>query len=185
MKHHWYLSVRHLLIALLIGSFPAAVHADPFERGSRYWSVTAGTSLDGGLGWIYLTQINVSYYVAEDLALEYGGIFGYVDAKRMPGGALGGPQLGMRWHIAKGTRWSTYLEALTGAVLQQHPLTPQTLRFNFDLQPGVGVTYRLSKHLLCLAGCRWHHLSNAQVRGRAHNFGYDGAMPYIKLMRSF
>lgn len=189
-------SVRYLLAVLIHASFATTVCATPsasrpvavpdlFAKGSRYWSVTAGTSSDGALGWIALTELNVSYYIADDLAIEYGGIFGYAEAKRTSGGVLGGPDLGMRWHYAKRERWSLYLEALAGAVLQQHPLTPQTLRFNFDLQPGGGATYYLGNDTLVHGGFRWHHLSNAQVRGRARNFGYDGPMFYFELMRSF
>ena len=159
--------------------------ADPFIKGSRYWSVAANASCDATLGWVYLTQINASYYVAENVAIDYGGIIGYVNAERMPSGALGGPQLGLRWHVAKSQRWSTYLDFLAGAVYQQHPITPETLRFNFDLQPGVGATYRLNDTAILLGGFHWHHLSNSQVRGRRHNFGYDGPMLYVGLMRFF
>ncbi len=168
---------------------PASTHAgavsDLFEKGSRYWSVTAGASDDETLGYIYFTQIRVNHYLVENLALEYGGIFGYADAKRTPAGMLSGPEIGVRWHFAKHQRWSTYLEGLVGAVFQQHPLTPDSLRFNFDLQPGAGATYRLSPATILLGGFSWHHLSNAQIRGRAHNFGYDGPTLYLELMKAF
>jgi hypothetical protein len=156
-----------------------------FTKGSRYWSVTAGASRDESLGEIYFTQIHVSHYLADNLAVEYGGLFGYASMKRTPSGVLGGPELGMLWHVAKGERWSLYLEALAGAVYQQHPLAVNTLRFNFDLQPGGGATYRLSDTSMMQGGFRWHHLSNCQVRGRAHNFGYDGPTLYLELLQSF
>ena len=159
--------------------------ADPFAKGSRHVAVTAGVSDDGTLGWIYLTELNASYYVAEDVAVDYGGIIGYINATRMPSGAFGGPQLGLRWHVAKNPRWSTYLDMLAGAVYQQHPITPETLRFNFDLQPGIGATYRVSDTAMLQGGFRWHHLSNSQVRGRRHNFGYDGPMLYVGVRRTF
>ena len=202
----------YALALLLIASFPGRLHAapsvpdprppadassvpppsasdpfadDPFTAGSRDWSATASASCDSTLGWVYLAQANVRYYFAENLAIDYGGMLGYVNARRAPEGALGGPQLGLRWHVAKGRRWSTYLEGLAGAVFQQNPITPETLRFNFDLQPGVGATYRLSERLMAQGGFRWHHLSNAQIRGRAHNFGYDGPTLYVGLAESF
>ena len=186
---------RHVLVWLLIGSFAAAVHADSsapdrltsdaFAKGSRNWSVTTGASYDAGLASVYSTQINVSQYIADDVAVEYGAIFGYIDARRTTEGVFAGPELGMRWHFAKHERWSTYLEGAVGAVYQQHPFTDRTLRFNFDLQPGGGATYRFSHNTLVQGGFRWHHLSNAQVRGRAHNFGYDGPMLYIGLTKPF
>ena len=144
-----------------------------------------GASTDGALGEIYATQILTSYYPVENLAIECGGIFAYAETKRTPPGVLGGPELGVSWHFAKGERWSTYLEALFGAVLQQHPLAVNTLRFNFDLQPGAGATYRLNDDTMIQGGFGWHHLSNCQVRGRRHNFGYDGPTLRIGLTRSF
>ena len=204
-----------LALFLIISSFPTTVHAhastsdsagapkdassvaspspsasdsfaaDPFAKGARYWSVTAGASYDASLGQIYLTEINVSHYVAENLAVECGGILGYANMKRTESGALGGIDLGVRWHFAKNPHWSTYLEAIAGAVYQQHPLAVNTLRFNFDLQPGLGASYRLNTATLLQSGFRWHHLSNSQVRGRAHNFGYDGPLLYLEVLRSF
>jgi hypothetical protein len=158
---------------------------DPFQKGSRYWSVSAGASDDASYGWLSSAQIRGGYYVLDDLAIEYGALFGYIDSTRTPGSVLGGPQLGVRWHFAKHGRWSTYLDGLAGAVFHQHPLSQDSLRFNFDLQAGGGVTYRLSHVMMALSGFRWHHLSNAAVYGREHNLGYDGPMLYLELRHSF
>ena len=192
MGKGWYGYGRHVLAVLLIGAFPSTVrastaepHDNPFAKDSRYWSATTGAFYDAGLASVYSTQVHIGHYIADDVAVEYGAIFGYIDARRMPGGVFGGPELGARWHFAKRERWSTYLEGLVGAVYQQHPFTERTLRFNFDLQPGGGATYQFSHGTLVQGGFRWHHLSNAQVRGRAHNFGYDGPMLYVGMTRSF
>ncbi len=166
-------------------SAQAEAPPDPFAKGSRYWSVTAGTSRKPSLAWFALTQIKVSYYLVDDLAIEYGGQSGYVESERTSGGAFGGPQLGMLWHFAKKNRWSMYIEALAGGVYQQHSITPASLRFNFDLQGGGGATYRLGNTTMVAGGMRAHHLSNARVRGRNRNMGYDASMLYLELMRSF
>lgn len=165
-------------------SAPADALPDPFAQGARYWSVTAGTSRKPSLAWFALTQLGVSYYLADDLAIECGGQSGYVESERTSGGAFGGPQLGMRWHFAKKKRWSMYIEALAGAVYQRHPITPASLRFNFDLQGGGGATYRLGNTTMVAGGIRAHHLSNARVRGSNRNMGYDASMLYLELMRS-
>ncbi len=168
---------------------PASTEASessyPFAKGARYWSVTAGRSRHASIGSVDYTQIHLSHYLLDNLALDYGWMVGYIDAERTSAGMLGGPQVGVRWHVAKGRRWSTYTEGLVGAVVQQYPLTEHSLRFNFDLQPGGGATYRLTEHTLCQGGVRWHHLSNARIRGKAHNFGYDGPMLFLQVMRSF
>ena len=189
--NRWYVLV-FLVIASWISTVSAAalvpdpaVAPSPFELGSRYWSVAVGASDDASYGWIYSTQISGSYYIVDDLAITYGATFGYIDGTRMPPGVLGGPELGMRWHFAKRGRWSTYLDALAGAVLQQHPISQDSLRFNFDLRGGGGATYGLSHAVMALGGFHWHHLSNAAVRGRAHNLGYDGPMLYLEIQHSF
>lgn len=166
-------------------STEASTPSQPFAKGARYWSVTAGRSHHASIGSVDYTQIHFSQYLADNLALNYGGMVGYIDAERTSAGMLGGPQVGVRWHVAKGRRWSTYTEGLVGAVVQQYPLTDHSLRFNFDLQPGGGATYQLTKHTLCQGGVRWHHLSNGRIRGKAHNFGYDGPMLFLQVMRSF
>ncbi|MBI5411176.1 MAG: acyloxyacyl hydrolase [Nitrospirae bacterium] len=147
--------------------------------------MTAATSRKPSLAWFALTQLHASYYLVDDLALVYGGQFGYVEAPRTAGGVYGGPELGIRLHFAQGKRSSLYVEALAGAVYQQHSITPASLRFNFDLQGGGGATYRISHNTLLGGGVRAHHLSNARVRGRNHNMGYDGTMLYLELMRAF
>lgn len=84
-----------------------------------------------------------------------------------------------------GTDWSAYLDGLVAPVLHEHALTPQSLRFNFDLEGGVGATRRVAAGLHLNGGLRWHHLSNARVRGKSRNLGYDVPLGYIGLLRNF
>lgn len=163
----------------------ASTVPDPFSKGTRYWLVSANVSHRQSIAWMYFTQISLNYYVADNLAVSAGGMVGYVDAQRAPGGALGGQELGVRWHFAKGPRWSTYVDAGAGAVTQRHPFNDRSLRFNFELLAGGGASYHLKDDLLVLGGVRLQHLSNARIRGKEHNFGYDGTALYLALMQSF
>lgn len=182
-----------ILCLTFLVSFSAAGQAessennfsDPFIKGSRYWSLATSASRDYSLGSVYLTQIHVNYYFAHNLAISYGGEIGYINGKRTKGGVIGGPQIGLRWHFVKIQKWSIYMEGLVGAVAQQQPLTEQSLRFNFDLEPGGGFSYSLNQKMLLQSGFRWHHLSNARVRGKEHNVGYDGPMVYLQFSHSF
>ena len=185
-----------MLAFLAIASWTAAVSAapsvpdsvtatDPFHMGSRYWSVAEGVSYDKGYGPIYSTQIHGGYFVVDNVAIEYGAQVGYVESERTSPGALGGPQLGLRWHVLKRGRWSTYLDGSVGAMFQQHPISQDSLKFNFDVQAGGGESYRLSQAAMALAGFRWHHLSNAGIHGKARNLGYDGPMLYVEFQHAF
>ena len=47
------------------------------------------------------------------------------------------------------------------------------------------MSYRLEDDLLMVGGVRLQHLSNARLRGKTHNFGYDGTALSLGLMQSF
>jgi hypothetical protein len=159
--------------------------AHPFARGARYWTVTGGTSHDSSLGRIYLTQFSIDTYVADDFAIRMGATLGYADARQTDGGVQGGPELGFRWHLVNADRFSIYLDGSAATVIHENPMTPESLRFNFDLQAGLGATLQLDDATHLHGGVRWHHLSNARVRGKARNLGYDAPLFYLGIMRAF
>ena len=163
----------------------SAESLSPFAEGARYFSLTLGTSRDPSLGRIYLTQFSVDHYLWNDIALRAGFIFAYADARRNDDGVYGGPELGLRWHFLQHDRFSLHLDGSVAAVFHEHPLTENSLRFNFDLQAGLGAMYQLSDDLLLQGGVRWHHLSNARIRGKSRNLGYDGPMLYLGFLHAF
>lgn len=158
---------------------------DPFAKGSRYWSVTLGASRDPDLGRIYLTQFSVDHYIHDDLSIRAGLNFGYARADRTDGGVQGGPELGFRWHFISQERFSTFLDGSAAAIIHENPLTEDSLRFNFDLQAGFGATLHFTDDTHLQAGIRWHHLSNARIRGKSRNLGYDGPLLYGGVMWRF
>lgn len=165
--------------------FSQGFNADLFSKGSRLLSMTAGRSFDTRYGRISLLQLNVNEYILDNLAIHYGATFGYADTKRTKSGVCGGPELGIRLHFFKNQHWSTYAEASIAAGFYQYPVKEGTLKFNFDLQPGVGATFRITENAHVRGGMRWHHLSNARIGGSSRNYGYDGVMFYFGMMRSF
>ena len=65
--------------------------------------------------------------------------------------------------------------------------TSDTLRdpgthFNFTLQGGTGATYNVTDRLTAMLGVRWYHISNARIRGRDRNVGFDSPLFYLGLM---
>ncbi len=165
--------------------FPSDAPLEPFAKGSRYWSLTFGTSRDPDIGRIYVSQFSVDHYFEEALAFRAGFTIGYTDAERTSGGVQGGPEFGLRWHLLRINRFSMYIDGSVAAVFHQNPLTPNSLHFNFDLQAGLGATLQVEDATHLKAGLRWHHLSNARIRGTSRNLGYDAPIFYVGLMRSF
>lgn len=175
---------------LAVNGTPNSVHSSserlhPFAKDARHWSLTEGFSRSQTKGDVYLTQLHVSRYFRDNLAVLFGGTIGYADAERADGGVFGGPELGVRWHFAQAETWSTFLDGSIGAVFHEEALTPDSLRFNFDLQLGVGATYRLSKQTMVLGGLRSFHLSNARIQGKDNNLGFDAPLIYVGLMWAF
>jgi len=156
-----------------------------FAEGSRTWTLMAGSSRDSSLGRIHSVQFEVNCFVRDGISWNFGGTFGYAESDAWRDGWIGGPEVGLRWHILRGERSSFFIEGSAGIVLQQHPLTRESLNFNFDLKAGAGVTYSINERTAVLTSLRWHHLSNARFRGKRRNLGYDGPMLAIGLIRSF
>lgn len=172
-----WLAVANLFAEVTVGS--------PFAEGSRFWSVSAGRSNDPELGGTNLLQIHRNDYIADHLSLYYGMNFGYADPQHRPSGMQGGPEIGSRWHFAERQNWSAYLNGSMGFIFHEHAWTEESLHFNFDLQAGVGATRRVSPNLILKTEFGWHHLSNARVRGKGRNVGYDGLLLSVGLMRPF
>jgi hypothetical protein len=164
---------------------PDDLLADPFAKGSRYWTLTAGISRDAHIGRIYLAQLSLDDYISDDLAIRWGLTFGYANPDDVEGGVQGGPELGIRWHFFTRERFSIYIDSSVGLIFHENPLTEDSLRFNFDVQAGLGATLQLSDQMHLQSGVRWHHLSNARIRGKEENLGYDGPMLYFGVMKAF
>ena len=159
--------------------------ADPFAEGNKFWAVRLAASRDSTLGEIYHAQVAAGKYYEDNLAFYLALSLGYADAQKAEDGIYGGPHVGLRWHFVNRDPWSLYLDASVGTVFHQHPITEESLHFNFDVQAGVGATWRIKRDMLLDAGVRWHHLSNARVKGKDQNLGYDGPMGYIGVVIPF
>lgn len=167
---------------------PSTQIEDPllsFTKDTRVWSLTGGAAYDSDHGTITLTQFSIDTYILDDLAIRLGASFGYANAKYVRNSFQGGPEIGFRWHFYNSKAFTTYIDGSSGVAFHQHPLTEKSLHFNFDLQVGVGATTPINEQTHLQGGVRLYHLSNARVRGKERNLGYDGPLFYIGLLRSF
>ena len=53
---------------------------------------------------------------------------------------------------------------------------------NFTFQGGMGTTYQLSDRVVPMGGLRWLHISNARIKGKERNAGFDSPMFYVGIM---
>lgn len=129
---------------------------------------------------VYAGNIGLGYHVIDNLSLnlKVGGYF--IDHARNTGG--GGMDTLLRWHPLHGRHWSLYLDGGPGFMYSRKTLREPGTQFNFTVQGGMGATYKLTDRLHSMGGIRWFHISNARIRGKNRNVGFDSPMFYIGLM---
>ena len=119
----------------------------------------------------------------DHLALNVEVVGYYVDHSHNTGG--GGVDLLPRWHFLARGNWSLYLDYGWGFIYTRDTLRDPGTHFNFTVQAGLGATYRATDRLHPMIGYRWFHISNARIRGKERNVGFDSPMFYIGAMSPF
>lgn len=152
----------------------------PFRSGSWNIYLYGGAALGKTSHRVYTGNIGLGYHVVDDFSLniEAGGYF--IDHARDTGG--GGLDTLLRWHPLRGRGWSLYLDGGPGFIYTRHTLRDPGTHFNFTVQDGMGATYKLTGRLHFMAGMRWFHISNARIRGKSRNVGFDSPMFYFGAM---
>jgi hypothetical protein len=129
---------------------------------------------------LYAGNLGLGYHLVDDLSfnLEAGGYF--VDHARDTGG--GGLDVLFRWHPLKVDDWSLYLDGGPGFIYTRRTLRQPGTHFNFTVQGGAGAAIDIAGPFLAMGGMRWFHISNARLRGKNRNVGFDSPMFYVGLM---
>ncbi len=125
----------------------------------------------------------MGYYLIDDVALNVEAIGYFVDHSRSSG--AGGIDLLARWHYLSRDPWSLYVEGGGGFIYSDNTLREPGTHFNFTVQGGAGTTYQFVNGHAAMLGIRWFHISNARIRGKERNVGFDSPMFYVGLMTLF
>ncbi|MFW5653085.1 MAG: acyloxyacyl hydrolase, partial [Planctomycetota bacterium] len=130
------------------------------------------------LGW------EANYFVAEDFSMNFGisGIFFDQPERETTNDAVGGNfTLLFRWHFFVRERWTVFLDGGAGLLLASEEIPEGGTNFNFTPQAGIGMTFALGDRgrSRLVTALRWHHISNARIRGVDNNPGRDSIMAYI------
>lgn len=129
---------------------------------------------------VYAGKFGLGYHVVDDFSLNLEAAGYFVDHARDTGG--GGVDMLFRWHPVQGQDSSLYLDGGPGFVYTRKTLRDPGTHFNFTVQGGAGFTYRITDRFHSMAGLRWFHISNARIRGKNRNVGFDSPMFYLGLM---
>lgn len=152
----------------------------PFgETGSWRWAIYGGAAADvSNDAEHYNLHFSAEHFLAEyfSINLELGGLF--FDQEEDTGGA--NFNILFRWHFLQGDDWTIYGDAGAGLLLAGEEVPDTGTNFNFTPQAGVGGTLGIGDDgARLMGGVRWHHISNARIKGEDHNPGRDSVMVYV------
>jgi hypothetical protein len=163
---------------------PAQPQADSLFKASKWVFTGYGSGAVGKSSHqVYAGHIGVGYHLIDYLSLNLEAVGYIVDHAHKSGG--GGLDLLPRWHYLVRENWSLYLDGGLGFIYTRDTLRDPGTHFNFTVQAGPGATYRFSDCFNAMVGYRWFHISNARIRGKNRNVGFDSPMFYLGVMSTF
>jgi hypothetical protein len=181
--------LRTIAILLLLTADALAQTSRPatdFPRGT--WSLTLegayAHSFDLSPARIQTVSMGVGYYFMDNLSLnaEAAGFWNQQDG---PDASIAEINLLLRHHLFNFDRWSILFDVGGGLSYASVPTPPGGTYFNFCLQTGPGVTFRLTDKLHLIGGARYLHFSNAALKGPEHNPSINALEGYVGLLYTF
>jgi hypothetical protein len=158
----------------------------PFSQGTKsyqaYGSLLGDVSGRGNtLGG---ATVGAGYYFLDHMAMNLELTGNYVGERGPDTAAVAGTIL-LRHHLYVNERFS-FLWDVGGSVFEAgRNAPPNGSHFNFEVENGPGITYRLKDNLYLLTGVRFLHLSNARIYGAERNPGINTLGGYFGLMWTF
>ncbi|MBL1216415.1 MAG: acyloxyacyl hydrolase [Planctomycetes bacterium] len=161
------------------------------SKGSWRWAVYGGAGIDLRRdGEQYHAIFAASHFLADDFSVDFEATGIYLNEQDgRPGssdGVAGNVNLLFRWHFLSKERWSLYADAGAGVLLASTEVPYGGTNYNLTPQAGAGLSLALGDGPeRLMTGVRWHHMSNARVRGQDDNPGRDSVFFYAGLSFPF
>ncbi len=116
-------------------------------------------------------------------SLEVAGEVMVADFSNADHGTVFGVSPFLRYHFLTGSPWVPYVAFGAGLVYLGLNVEEQSTKWNFTLQPAIGLQYGLSDHWSVTAEYRFQHISNAHAGGR--NLGLNSSVGLVGISYLF
>ena len=154
------------------------------DAGSSWLTIGGGYAHDfSGSNDFNLTGA-WTYFLDEDIEVTFEGALWALTQDGDD--ALGlNPSVIFRWHFAHSETksWTAFADIGIGLLVSSERVPAGGTELNFTPRVGVGFTHELPGTSARLqVGLRWHHISNARIRGQDRNPARDAPMVFVGLI---
>jgi hypothetical protein len=126
-------------------------------------------------------SVGLGYYVFDNFSLNVDFV-GYAVEQSGPDSVIAGGDLGLRHHVLTSGPFSLYIDAAGGVCYATARTPAGGTNFNFTVQTGPGVSYRIRENVYLMGGMRYWHLSNGRREGPARNPSINALEGYVGVM---
>ena len=159
------------------------VESARFAAGTWNFHGYGSAALGKSARKVYAGHVALGYHLLDNFSVNLEGVGYFIDQTHDT--AALGLNLLPRWHYWHRQNWSLFLDGGAGIIYSHKTLRDPGTHLNFTLQGGLGATYDLTDSFVPISGVRWFHISNAHIRGKERNVGFDSPMFYLGLMVPF
>lgn len=161
------------------------------SAGSKAWTLGGLYANDFNDSNDFNLHVAWSNFLADDLEFAVEAAGWYFDQPGQDTGGLSGSMV-FRWHALHDAdySWSVFVDAGIGLLGAFDEVPDGGSDFNFLPRLGGGATFALGPNEngqapRLMIGARWHHISNARIRGDSDNPARDALAGYVSIVFPF
>lgn len=157
-----------------------------FSRGKFALTLDGAYARDfnGSKANIESGSLGFGYFFTDNISIN-AELAGFAVQERGPDSVIAGGDLLVRHHFIRSGRFSLYVDFGGGLTYGTERTPPAGTNFNFELESGLGMTWRLCDHTYLMGGARYLHFSNASIDGHLRNPSVNAAEGYVGVMFTF
>jgi hypothetical protein len=175
-----------VLAGTCFGAEAQSQPASDFSKGTFAITVLGEYARDfnGSKANIESGSVGVGYFFTDNISLNVE-LSGFAVQEPGPDSIITGGDLLIRHHFIRSGRFSLYIDVAGGLTYGTQRTPPGGTNFNFELESGPGIAWRLRDRLFLMGGARYLHFSTAAIDGHDRNPSVNAVAGYVGLMYTF